>query len=510
MLEQKYKKYVIAVLCSFFTLYGLSVIWVMTSYFCPQNDTIWVNNLYQHKEAYARAIQKPKIVIVSGSSGLYGVSAEQIERHFKIPTLNLSTHAGLRDYYFYRAMKNLRSGDLVILAPEYGHYFSDDLMSDIKSDYILNYDRSCLKNLPIAELFQILKTYAHPGKIMRDTVSYFMKQHTGILNFIDGGRTLNRNGDIIGGFGEKYSIDPVPLMPSKFDPERYGMKKISEFIGWCDTEGIRVLVSWPGTLPLTNTFQNDPYNTFTDPLMAFLSHSGVEILGQPKDFFMPESCMFNTIYHLNPEGIQFRTSKIIGFLEKSATFQAWRQCVEGEGGCISPEKFKRINTDFCYNGDMELSENNKIAGWQAITGDPHHPDGIAVWDNTEAHAGQYSLKLRNTSGHQIRWAGEKVALPPGVRKILAGGWSKALNIEETATYCINIQIFFKDGSFQWNTDRLFFSKRSHGWEQVQSVIDCDKEIAAVQPFLILYSSTSGTAWFDDVFIRIQTEARAGI
>ncbi|RJP84136.1 MAG: hypothetical protein C4518_19725 [Desulfobacteraceae bacterium] len=512
MPEKKYKKYVISILCAFFILYGLSVVWVLTGYFCPKNDTFWVNHLYQKKEAYAQSIHEPKIVIVSGSSGLYGVSAEKIEQHFKIPTVNLSTHAGLRDYYYHRAKKTLRAGDLVILAPEYTQYFFDSSMSDVKSDYILNFDRSCLKNLPVAEQFQILKTYAHPWKIMRDGCLFFMKQKKGTLDTLCSSRVLNRNGDIVGGFGtKKYSIELISLMPGRFDPEKYGMKKFSGFIHWCETEGVQILVTWPGTPPLINTALNEPYSLFTDALMAFLSHSGVEILGQPKDFFMPESYMFDTIYHLNPEGIQFRTAKIIGLLESSPGFRTWRQRVAGEDGHVSQAGVTLVDTDVCYNGEMELAgDNNQVPGWRAFTGGNENPDGIAVPDNAEAHGGKHSLKLTNTSGGQVRWVGEKVALPAGIRKIHTGGWSKVENIEDSATYCINIKTFFKDGSFQWNTGGLFFSKGSHNWEQVQSVINFDKEVVAVQPFLILYSSVSGTAWFDDVFIRVQTAGKAGM
>ena len=484
----------------------LSAVWVLTGYFCPQNDTLWVDHLYQKKEAYAKTINEPKIVIVSGSSGLYGVSAEQIEQHFNIPTVNLATHAGLRDYYFYRAMKSLRSGDLVIFAPEYAQYFFDSSMSDVKADYILNFDRPYLKKLPITEQFQILKTYAHPWKIFRDECLFFMKQKKGTFDTLFNARTLNRNGDIIGGFGtKKYVIEPVSLLPGRFEPKTHGMEKISEFIRWCEAEGVRVLVTWPGTLPLINTAQNDPYRRFTDPLMTFLSNSGVDILGRPQDFFMPESYMFDTIYHLNQKGIQYRTSKIIGLLEKSPTFQTWQQRAEGKEGRVQSESYKQVDADVCYNGSMELGENNKISGWRAVTGDPNHPDGIAAWDDAEAHEGRYSLKLKNTSGGQVRWAGEKVSLPSGVHKIHAGGWSKAENIEATATYCINIKTFFKDGSFQWNTRELFFSKGSHDWKQVQSVFNFDEEVTAMQPFLILYSSKLGAAWFDDVFIRVQSE-----
>lgn len=505
MSEQKYKLHVIAVLGGFVLLYLLSAVWVWTVYFCPQNDTLWVNHLYQHKEAYAKSIQKPKIVIVSGSSGLYGLSAEQMERHFNIPTVNLSTHAGLRDYYFYRARRNLTSGDLVILSPEYQQYFFNSPMSDVKADYILNFDRPYLKNLTFADQLEVLKTYVHPWKIIRDSAVFYVKEKKGAFHLLLDARTLNRNGDITGGFGTReYEITPVSLLPGRFNPDMYGMEQISEFIRWCQANRIRVLVSWPGTLPMINTPRNEPYTRFTVPLMAFLARSGVETMGTPEDFFMSKSDMFDTIYHLNPKGIARRTSKLIGFLEKSPCFQEWRNASGGKGGRSPEDGLQQAEVDVCHNGTMEVSESKKVSGWRPVTGEKGHFDGVAVWDGAEAHGGQYSLKLMNTTGGQVRWVGEKVALPTGIRKIVAGGWSKSENIAETATYCINLKVFFMDGSFQWYSRGLFFHKGTHDWEQVQASIIFDKDVIAVQPFLILYSSVAGSTWFDDVFIRVST------
>jgi hypothetical protein len=504
MSEQKYKRYVIAVLGGFVLLYLFSAVWVWTGYFCPQNDTLWVNHLYQHKESYAKSIKVPKIVIVSGSSGLYGLSAEQMERHFNIPTVNLSTHAGLRDYYFYRARKSLACGDLMILSPEYQQYFFNSPMSDVKADYILNFDRPYLKNLPFTDQLEVLKTYVNPWKIIRDSAVFYVKGKKGAFHLLLNTRTLNRNGDITGGFGTReYEITPVSLLPGRFKPDTHGMEQILAFIRWCQANHIRVLVSWPGTLPMINTLRNEPYTRFTEALMAFLARSGVETMGTPEDFFMSKSDMFDTIYHLNLKGISRRTSKLIGFLEKSRCFQEWRNSPVGKGG--SPEEtLQQTEVDVCHNGTMEASENKEVSGWRPVTGEKGHSDGAALWDGAEAHGGQYSLKLMNTTGGQVRWAGEKVALPAGIRKIVAGGWSKSENIADTATYCINLKVFFKDGSFQWYFRDLFFRKGTHDWNQVQASIDFDKDVVAVQPFLILYSSVAGCAWFDDVFIRVST------
>lgn len=503
MPERKYKQYVLFILCGIFISCSASAVWLWTGYFCPQNDTLWVDHLYRKKEAYAGAVPGPKIVIVSGSSGLYGLSAEQIERHFQIPTVNLATHAGLRDYYFHRAKKNLNPGDLVILTPEYAQYFFDSAMSDVKADYILNFDRPYLESLPFFDQFEVLKTYTHPWKMIRDNVVFYLREKKGTFHSLLNARTLNRNGDIIGGFGTRqYEIAPASLLPGRFDPATHGMEQILAFVRWCRAKGVRALVTWPGTLPMSNTPRNEPYTRFTEPLMAFLARSGIETLGKPEDFFMSVSEMFDTIYHLNPKGIARRSSILIGFLEKSPGFREWRNAFDGRDGRNAAGGLVQAPVDICHNGSMELSENGQVSGWRPVLGDKGRPGGHAAWDNKAAHGGQYSLKLRNTTGGQVRWAGEKVSLPAGIRSLQAGGWSKAEQVEETAVYCINLKAFFADDTFQWYSRDLFFAKGTRDWEQVWTTVDFGREVAAVQPFLILYSSFSGTVWFDDVVIRV--------
>ncbi len=146
MASRKFKQYALFIIGAFFLSHILSILWVFTFYFDPAPDTMWVDYIYQKKQAYARSISGPKIVIVAGSSGHYGISAAQIEDHFKIPTVNFHSHADLTDLYFYESTKNLNPGDLVIMAPEYQLYFCDDIMTRTKADYIVNYDKNVLLN----------------------------------------------------------------------------------------------------------------------------------------------------------------------------------------------------------------------------------------------------------------------------------------------------------------------------------------------------------------------------
>lgn len=494
-----YRKYAVFILGAFFSLYALSVIWLFTSYHLPQKDTFWINSLYEKKEAVAESIQGSKIVIVSGSSGLFGISAAQMESHFQVPTVNLSTHAALRDYYLTRAKNSIHAGDLVLFAPEYDHYFFDfPIMNEVKSDFIVNYDKAALKKLPLSEQMDILKSYANPWKLLKKVLADIRSKNSGNETIGYNAKNLNANGDETSNLGTReLFFEPIP-MSRRFDANTYGMQKIAEFLDWCCHEKVSVIVAWPGTLAFKKT-PHGAEDRFIDSLIAFLSNAGVEALGKPTDFFIPENYLFDTIYHLNSEGASHETAQIIRFLEKSSTFASWRQKNAGAFDPVEADSYRPEMVDVCANGSMEKNAKNKPLGWKSVI--EKKTEGIALWDNSSAHSGNYCLKLQNTSSVQTRWVGEKVLLPAGVQVIHAGGWSKAENVEAHARYCINLKTFFKDGSFKWNSRKLTFPAGTHDWVQVQTDLAFDAEIIAVQPFLMLHGG-AGTVWFDDIVMKI--------
>ena len=493
-----YKKYAFFILVGFFGIHVLSAIWLYTGYHHPTDDTAWVNGLYEKKEAIAASIKGPKIVVVSGSSGLFSIRAAQLASHFGIPAVNLSTHGGLRDYYIQRAKNSIRSGDLVVFAPEYTQYFIDFPMSGVKSDFIVNFDKDFLKGMPWREQLEILKTYAHPWKILKTVTHEIGRKLSGKEARGYSVRNLNSHGDETSNHGIRVNgIEPLS-MSRRFDANAYGMRTIAEFLEWCGAEGATVVVVWPGTL----SFKKSPYGAekrYIDALAGFLSDSGVEVLGKPDDFFVPENYLFDDVYHLNAKGASHHTSQIIRFLEQSPVFGKWRQKNKGLFDPVTETADAPGMREVLPNGGMEKNANNKPLGWRPVV--EKNTEDFAVWDNTESRGGSYSLKVENRSAGHARWVGGKFLLPEGIYTIRAGGWSKAENVEAQARYCINFKLFFRDGSSKWNNQGLIFPAGTHDWVPVQTVLNFEMEILAVQPFLLLHGGR-GTVWFDDIFIRI--------
>lgn len=117
----------------------------------PRVRIDWVHHSLVHKEKYAKSLNSQKIVIISGSSSLFGLSAEQIEKETGIPTVNFAINAGLTiDYTAWKLESILNEGDIILIVPEYNYYYKNKIQqisTDIFTSYIVSYDPKYLEAL---------------------------------------------------------------------------------------------------------------------------------------------------------------------------------------------------------------------------------------------------------------------------------------------------------------------------------------------------------------------------
>jgi len=94
--------------------------------------------------------------------------------------------------------------------------------------------------------------------------------------------------------------------------------------------------------------------------------------------------------------------------------------------------------------------------------------------------------------------------------ILAGGWSKAENAtgEKDGNYAVYLDIQYNDGS------NLFgqiapFTPGTHDWEFQQVLVKPEKPIKSLT-FNCIFRYRTGTAWFDDVFLKESDDPANGV
>ncbi|HUD82513.1 MAG TPA: hypothetical protein VMQ67_03380, partial [Candidatus Saccharimonadales bacterium] len=92
----------------------------------PTESSRWTFEVNRRKQELAKAVPPPRLLVVGGSSVLFGINAREIEKQTGLRTLNLGTHAVLGAPYILAQARNLaQSGDTILLVFEYELYDSN-------------------------------------------------------------------------------------------------------------------------------------------------------------------------------------------------------------------------------------------------------------------------------------------------------------------------------------------------------------------------------------------------
>ncbi|WNL40121.1 hypothetical protein RN346_06040 [Halomonas sp. PAMB 3232] len=93
-------------------------------------NNAWIEGALSYKLARAEALPSPKILIVAGSSAMFGIDSGALETAFGRPAVNLGVNAGLSlPVILASAEPVIEAGDLVLLPLEYSLYNRNEAVS---------------------------------------------------------------------------------------------------------------------------------------------------------------------------------------------------------------------------------------------------------------------------------------------------------------------------------------------------------------------------------------------
>ena len=289
----------------------------------------WIYYTYQKKDLYAKSIKKTKkIVIISGSNALFGLSAKQIENKLKIPTVNYAVHAGLGiDFSFYKATKILSSGDVVILPFEYSNYFQSRIFKLSKQPllfYTLSYEIAYFNQFSLLERLWILtRPNIDVYRFFKDLINGNLFKHR-IESIIEKRREkkacysalLNINGDELCNNDVNLKKDKLPgIVPDKtwkinlIDPDL----SIANFVKYCKSQNIKIIPLYPVALK-NNKSLNSNSLEFYFKIKQFWEKMGINFNDNPHKSFLEKNLILDTNYHPTDEGRKQRTQWVIELL----------------------------------------------------------------------------------------------------------------------------------------------------------------------------------------------------
>jgi len=264
------------------------------------------------KENLLRRTPSPKIIVIGGSNAIFNIDSKLVSEATGLPTVNMGLHAGLGLEFMLNEIKPyLKSGDGVIIMPEYAQFFGD-----------LFYGGRILTRLVTLNphAFRYVRTWGQylalikgAGLETRSKIFYLLGQGAGEETYT---RTaFNTYGelrsDVIGNQSliklqvENYEI----RAPGEINPDC--IRELNRFFTQLQHSEVRIYLAY-SAIPLEKYLSN------FDRIWALHEHLKqnlkIPLLFSPDKVLVPASEFFDTFYHLNSVGRQRYTEILIKYL----------------------------------------------------------------------------------------------------------------------------------------------------------------------------------------------------
>ena len=134
---------------------------ILFSLFLIPNKRIANNSLYANIDKHNRldSLPSPKIVFVGGSNLAYGLNSKRVEDSLQMSVVNMGLHAGFGLKFILNEVKPyINKGDIVVLSPEYHHFYSANMLNGEKVLVALLFevDRKNMKYITFSQLIHLI------------------------------------------------------------------------------------------------------------------------------------------------------------------------------------------------------------------------------------------------------------------------------------------------------------------------------------------------------------------
>lgn len=266
------------------------------------------------KHERLESIKSPKIILAAGSNMAFGIDSEKIEKEFSIPVVNLSIHAGLGTSFILEELKNsIAPNDIVFLSLEYFLGDGGDRLKKSASDVF-----SPATQYYTMDTYSMLCLSMDDTKInIKNKVRQLINPRVSSIDVIYSKDAFNKYGDVVSHLNKK---NKRPLSGKGIKKYVYWdkIKEINKFYDYAVEMNVDVFYLYP-TYPESQYKINEKViNLLRNDLNNDLK---IEILNEPSSLVFHDSLFFDTVYHLNKNGREKRTTKMIEIVKKNKKAQ---------------------------------------------------------------------------------------------------------------------------------------------------------------------------------------------
>ena len=269
----------------------------------------WLRMMYKDKIAVAKKVEAPKRLIVTGGSGAhYTINSQLLEDKLGIPVLNLGLDGPIGlDVILPSILEQVKSGDIVLLIPEYLILLDEDGFGDRSGPFSIAIGRPGLGGVPAKQLTQDIILLGVPS--LRATTK-------STLDIIQKGRLTGYYSDPVDSHGDPTTVKKRTgkwwELPMRKSISPHAIERITQFRDEVEAQGGILILSLPWFYASTDEETINNVQKTADELAKI-----APLIYDKKSLNMKtDSSLFaDTHYHLLPESRKIRALELVEQLE---------------------------------------------------------------------------------------------------------------------------------------------------------------------------------------------------
>jgi hypothetical protein len=246
----------------------------------------------------------PSVILLGGSNVAYGFNSEMLHNSLSMPVINtgLGVGQGLK-FMLDNTSKYLTEGDILVIAPEYDHFFENGAYGNSDLTYLFCIDPSISEDFNIKQVEALI---VGTKNLLRDALLSLLGLKTKKLTFKVS--DFNRYGDM----AVHWNMPPQSCVyhASSGDFETINIIFLDYYenaIEALRNRGVQVVIIPP-------SFEETSYRNVEERLTSLFAEfekRGLNFAIPPQESVYPDSLFFDSHYHLGYEGVLIRTNQLI-------------------------------------------------------------------------------------------------------------------------------------------------------------------------------------------------------
>ncbi|MDR2026629.1 MAG: hypothetical protein LBQ01_03605 [Prevotellaceae bacterium] len=254
------------------------------------------------KDSLLANADSPRMIFIGGSNVSFGLNSQMIKDSLNVNPVNTGINAGFGlKFMLDNAAQYIRKGDIIIAPLEYSHYTQDcNYCSEALLRVVMDVDRRYSRLLNFRQMLNLFAGVPQYIASKFNPKAYFGFE-------IDPPHRVNA----FNSYGDNcahWNMENRDFAPhGRLDDfNRQIIGKIKDFENIVEQKGATFYIAYPSYMATSFYKSEDIIAAIRNEL-----EKNFKVLGTPARYMMPDSLMFDTSYHLNKQGADIRTARLI-------------------------------------------------------------------------------------------------------------------------------------------------------------------------------------------------------